>query len=224
MARRFGGDAARASGLIGAAEFLVGVRLVHSSSMEFFTRMADQIAAGFLHTALHRSVSPEDALGLTWGGAVVWFGWFLLPSTWLLLSLPIVGLLRVASYLTTRQPVAEPAVWVALRAVQRIGALLGVTRDRLAFGAPEAPDEVEVDGEDLVVFTARPRPDWSPGATIEVDERFFWPAGHDEIVRGGVRRHRYRLAPADEHAVIRRYVRYDPPQSDPRGPRRPPRP
>lgn len=211
VARRFGGDAARASGLLGAAQFLIGVDLVHGDAMAYLTRLADQVAEEFLGIAMRRSVSPEDALGLTWGGAVVWAGWLLRPTTWLLLSVPIVGLLRVASYLTTRQPIAEPAVWAALRLAQRVRRAVGAVGERLAFASPAAADELERDGDDLVVYAARARPEWSAAATIEVDGRFFRVAAHDEAARPGGRRHRYLLTLADEHAVIRRYLRYEPP-------------
>jgi hypothetical protein len=211
VARRLGGDAARASGLLGAVQFVVGVDLVHGSAMAYLTRLADEVATEFLGIAMRRSVSPEDALGLTWGGAVVWAGWLLRPTTWLLSSVPIVGLLRVATYLATREPIAEPAVWAALRLAQRARAAAAAVGERIAFASPAAADGLEREGDDLLVYTPRARPDWTSAATIEVDGRFFRVASHDEAIRLGGRRHRYRLTLAGEHEVIRRFLRYEPP-------------
>lgn len=213
LARRHGGDAARASGLLGAIEFVVGLDLLYDSSMAWFHSVTNEVTDAFLQVAARNSLSSGDTLGFTWSGAVIWFYWLLRPATWLLLSVPAVGLLRAAAFLTTRQPVAEPAVWAAVRLVQFARRALAAGSELVEFGLAAQPDEVEVDADDLLVYTPRLRPEWIPTATIEVAGRFYRVAELDETSRRSGRRHRYRLAPAGEHDVIRRLVRYEPPPS-----------
>jgi hypothetical protein len=146
---------------------------------------------------------------------MLWLGWLARPGSWLLLSVPLVGLLRLVSYLTVGQAVAEPAVWAGARLVGTVRRAAGRARERAEYGAAESPDQVEPgEGRELVVLTARPRPEWSDGATIGVGERFYCVAERDEVVAAGRRRHRFRLVEAPEHEVIRRYLRYDPPPAD----------
>lgn len=216
VARRHGGDAARASGLLGVVEFVVGLDLLYDSSIAWFQAITNEVTDAFLQVAARNSLSSGDALGFTWSGAVIWFYWLLRPATWLLISVPAVGLLRAAAYLTTRQPIAEPAVWAAVRLIQVARRALAASSERVEFGPAARPDEVEVDDDDLLVYTPRPRPEWIPAATIEIAGRFYRVAALDETLRRCGRRHRYRLTPAGEHDVIRRLVRYEPPPSSPK--------
>jgi hypothetical protein len=210
LVRRHGGDPPRASMLVGATQFVLGARLVHDSVMSHLRRGAEAMSVEFLRLAETRQVRGEEALGLTWGGAVLWLDWLLRPTSWLLLSLPVVGLLRAAAYLGPREAIAEPSVWAAARIVRAARRALGAASVRAEFGDAAAPDEVSVEGDAvLLVHTARPRAEWNDAVTIEVDGRFFRVARHDEVHLHGRRRHRYRLAAAGEHDVIRRLLRYE---------------
>jgi hypothetical protein len=211
VTRRHGGDPARASGLLGAIQFVVGVDLLHDSAMAYFRAITDEVADAFLHVASRRSLGAEEAIGFTWSGAVTWFYWLLQPTTWLLISSPAVGLLRAAAYLSTRQAIGEPAVWAAVRLLQLAQRALGITSERAEFGCATQADEVEADGDDLLVYTPRLRPDWIAAATLEVAGRFYRIAAQDRAQRPAGSRYRYRLTPAGEHDVIRRLVRYAPP-------------
>jgi hypothetical protein len=64
----------------------------------------------------------------------------------------------------------------------------------------------------LLVRTARPKREWRDGVTVEVAGSFYRVAARDLADGPAGRRHRYRLAPAPEHEVIRRLVRYAPPE------------
>src|SRR5262245_43840 len=145
--RRFGGDAPLASFVLGIAEFLAGVKLVYESAMAVLGPMADQIADAYLQEANRRTVGSEETLGFTWGGAMLWIFWLLRPTTWFLLSIPIVGMLRLAAFLSTRTSVAEPTVW-ALARLARLGRKrIDDARELAAFGAADEPDEVEAAGD-----------------------------------------------------------------------------
>jgi hypothetical protein len=212
LVRRFGGDPPRASLLIGAVEFVVGLNFLYDSGMAHFRAAGEAMATEFLRQAERATPTTEQAMGLTLGGAVVWLAWLLRPTTWLLISIPLVGLLRSSAYLTSREAVAEPAVWALLRLRSALTRLAGASRQRLEFGAADAPDEIEIaDDGAVVVLSARPRPAWSELVTIEIDGRFYRVAWHDRVERDGRHRHRYRLEEAPEHEVIRRLLRYEPP-------------
>ncbi|GMU65199.1 MAG: hypothetical protein AMXMBFR36_14730 [Acidobacteriota bacterium] len=215
IVRRFGGDPPRASFLIGAVEFVAGANFLYESGIAHFRAASEAMAVEFLRQAERATPSSEEAMALTWGGAVVWLGWLLRPTTWLLVSIPLVGLVRSSAYLTAREAVAEPAVWAALRLRAALARLAGASRQRVEFGTSGAPDVVEPTAEGgFVVLSARPKPAWDDVATIEIDERFFRVAHHDQVERDGRRRHRYHLTEAPEHEVIRRLLRY-PPAADP---------
>lgn len=211
--RRWGGDPARASMAIGAAQFLAGAHLVYESARTFLYAGTAAITDEFWRQANQRSMGSDEILGFTWGGAVLWLGWLLQPTTWLLISIPLVGLLRVAAYLTTSQPVAEPVVWAAVRGASLARRIVGSASERAEFGAATSGEElVRDEAGDLLLLTPRRKPEWTEAATIEIDGRFYRIAEQDTVEAGpGRRQYRYRLVAAGEHDVIRRYLRYDPP-------------
>jgi hypothetical protein len=210
--RRFGGRPAAASMAIGTVEFAGGLLLIYDRAMAVMRAAAEAMATEFLRQADARPVGPDETVALTLGGSVAWLAWLLTPSTWALLSIPIVGILRVASYLTTQEALGEPSVWAAIRLSQALRGQARRARVRALFAAAETPDELLPGaGGDLVVLAARPLEEWRDGVTIEIADRFYRVAERDEVERPGGRRHRYRLALAPEHEVIRRLVRYAPP-------------
>jgi len=214
LERRFGGDSALTSFVLGAVEFVAGVKWLYENAMAFLAPLADRMATTYLQEANRRAVGTEETTGFTLGGAVLWLAWLLRPWTWFLISIPLVGLLRVSSYLSTRQPVAEPIAWALTRLVTLTRERFAVAQERAAFGGAGEADEVEEgEGGELFVFTPRKRPDWVEGATIEVAERFYRPSLLEPVERAGRRRYRYRFAPAGEHDVIRRFLRYELPKT-----------
>lgn len=218
--RRFGGDPALTSFVLGVVEFLAGTRWLYESAMRELGAMADQIATGYLAVAERRTPDASETLGFTWGGMMLWVFWLLHPLTWLLISIPLVGLLRVAAFLTTRQAVAEPIAWLLVRLVTFGAARVERAQELAQFGAADEPDVVEAgEGGELFVFTPRRRPEWIEAATIEVAERYYRPVHVEPVERGGRKRYRYRLAPAGEHDVIRRLVRYELPKTGIRWPK-----
>lgn len=221
LVRRFGGDPPRASILIGAVEFVAGLNFLYESGMAHFRAAGEAMATEFLRQAERATPSSEQAMALTLGGAVVWLAWLLRPTTWLLISIPLVGLLRSSAYLTSREAVAEPAVWALLRLRAALLRLHGASRQRVEFGAADLPDEVEPGAAGgLAVLSARPKPAWNDLVTIEIDGRFYRVALRDRVERDGRHRHRYLLEEAPEHEVIRRLLRYVPEPRRPTGPER----
>jgi hypothetical protein len=212
--RRLGGDAAFVSLLLGIGEFVGGVAWVYESAMGVLRPLADRVASAFLAEAERRSLGPDDTIGFTLGGAVLWLAWLLRPTSWFILSVPLVGLLRVVAFLTTRQAIAEPTVWAAARLAAFARRRAAAARELASYGAAAEPDEVEADGAtDLLVFAARQKPDWTSLATIEVAGRYYRVAALDSVDEAGRRRYRYRLREAPEHEVIRKYVAYEVPKS-----------
>ena len=214
LERRWGGDAPLVSFLLGIGQFVGGALWVYESAMGVLRPMADALATEYLAQADQRTVGAEETMGFTLGGSLLWIFWLLRPTTWFILSVPIVGLLRVAAFMTTRTSIAEPVVWALVRLVTLGRERADRARERAEFGAADEPDEVEAEGaSELFVFTPRSRPTWTEGATIEATGRYYNVTGLDFVVRAGRRRFRYRLTEAGEHEVIRRYVAYELPKT-----------
>ena len=214
LERRWGGDAPLVSFLLGIVEFIGGALWFYESAMGVLRPMADAIATEYLAQADQRTVGAEETLGFTWGGALLWVFWLIRPTTWFIISVPIVGLLRVAAFMTTRTSIAEPLVWALVRLVTLGRERADRARERAQFGAADEPDDVEAEGaNELFVYTPRSRPVWTEGATIDVAGRYYRVTGLDFVERAGRRRFRYRLTEAGEHEVIRRYVAYELPKT-----------
>jgi hypothetical protein len=212
--RRFGGDPALASLGLGLAEFFVGTKWLYENGMRMLHAMADEIATAYVAEANRRTVGADETLGFTWGGAMLWLFWLLRPTTWLLISIPLVGLLRLASFLTVRRPVAEPIVWALTRLLTYGFDRAALAKERAEFGGAGEADEIEEDADGLLfVYSARKREAWIEAATVEVGERLYRPRLLEPVERAGRRRYRYVLVPAGEHDVIRRFVRYQLPKT-----------
>ncbi|HYQ82812.1 MAG TPA: hypothetical protein VEP28_02130, partial [Rubrobacter sp.] len=111
----------------------------------------------------------------------------------------------------SRDVVGEPLVWIGLRIAQAAGGLLGASRDQLRFG-PERPDKIlREPGADLVILSARPKPEWSERVTIEIEERFYRLRRAEERQDGTWWVHAYVLDEAPSNEIIRALIRYVPP-------------
>ncbi len=136
-------------------------------------------------------------------GLVALLIWCTHPLAWLLALCGITGMVRVFTFVTTREAVGEPLVWLALRLVQavrrsstaaaRLRRLGALRRDRLVWGRDGA----------LVILTCRDRPDWSDSVTLELDGRFFRLVDASDRVEGAHLVVAYRFAELGEHGVVR---------------------
>lgn len=214
LERRTDGDSGLPSFLIGIAEFVLGLQWFYESAMTALSGMADTVAEGYLAEANRRTVGPEETLGFTWSGAVLWIFWLMRPTTWFVISVPIVGLVRVVSYLSSGQAIGEPTVWAATRLFGLVRSRAAAANERARFGAADEPDEVDAEsGHELSIYSARAHDDWNELVTIELDGRYWRVTGHEFVERAGRRRHRYHLTEAGEHEVIRRLLRYELPKT-----------
>lgn len=194
--------------LLGLVEFFVGGSLLVSDAMAYFQPLADDAARQIMEMDPRQlAASPENkAIGHV--GAMIWLMWVLRPWTWLLASLPLVGIARLAAFGVTREVVGEPLVWAAVRTAQALRRLLHGSQDLLRFG-PERPDRLlQEPGSDLVVLSARPKPEWNERVTIEIDERFYRLRRMEERQDGTWWAYAYLLRETEPNEIIRALVRY----------------
>jgi hypothetical protein len=194
--------------LLGLVEFFVGGSLIVSDAMAWFQPMADAAATRIMEMDPRElAASPENkAEGHV--GAVIWLAWVLRPYTWLLASIPLVGIARLVAFGVTREVVGEPLVWAAVRIAQAAGRLLHGSQDLLRFG-PERPDRLLQEAEsDLIILSARPKPEWNERVTIEIDDRFYRLRRMEERQDGTWWAYAYLLREAEPGEIIRALVRY----------------
>ena len=123
--------------------------------------------------------------------------------------LALTGLLRVVTFATTGQAVAEPVILAPLRGIQWLGGR-EARQQRLAQLGPLRPDRVlEAGGGDLVVLSCREKQDWDELATIKIAGRFYRLIDvadrHDERWTAVA----YRLREIESTYVIRKLVKTD---------------
>ena len=194
--------------LLGLVQFFVGSSLLVSDAMAYFQPLADDAARQILEMDPRQlNASPENkAIGHV--GAMIWLMWVLRPWTWLLASLPLVGMARLVAFGVSREVVGEPLVWAAVRLVQVFRRLLHGSQDLLRFG-PERPDRLLQETEnDLTILSARPKPDWNERVTIEIGERFYRLRRMEERQDGTWWAYAYVLREAESNEIIRALVRY----------------
>lgn len=147
-----------------------------------------------------RGLSFAASLNASLWGFLIWH---LHPECWLWLAYAGNGLLRVAGWLTLRQPVGDPLVWIGYR-------LVGIWRRHRhenelerEFG-PRRPDRAVVDPDGaLVILSARDKPDWDGAATVRIEDRYFRMVRHEVRERSGRRVHAYVLEDLPPGEVIR---------------------
>jgi hypothetical protein len=215
---REGTDVAAWSALLGLLELFAGGLLLIDNYLRNIGRLVDQHTGAFLDAASPRTLDDFDAkLALYWSGSFSWAVWLATPTTWLLVMFPLVGLVRLTAFATTREPIPEPLVWLAWQGWRRLVATPGsAARRRLRYGSATRPDRLrwQPDGS-LLVLTARPRPEWNELVTIQLGERFYRLVGRSEREEDGWRWHVHRLREEDPSAVIRALLRYEPPPGAP---------
>lgn len=197
--------------LLGFVELTLGVLLLVSSAQSYIQPRAEAVALHAVELLEAGKVdSSEEVFGALMSGSVIWLAWALRPATWFLVSVAATGVARLVAFGVSRDVVGEPLVWLALRVSQTAGRLTGSSRDLLRFG-PERPDRiVHEPGSDLIVLSARPKPDWNERVTIEIGERFYRLHKIEERMDGTWWSYAYLLREAPPNEIIRALVRYSP--------------
>jgi PAS domain-containing protein len=209
---RRGADPALWSLLLGLVQLFLGSALLVSNALDTFQGLADAVATYTVEEIDPRALnSPENRYAVVGSGPIVWFTWVARPTTWLLASVPLVGIARLIAFAATRESVGEPVVWLGVRLFQAAGRLLRGSQEKVRFG-PERPDRVlrERDGG-LVVLSRHPKPDWNERVTLEIGDRFYRLVRTEERMDGSWWTHAYVLQEADPSEVIRALIRYEPP-------------
>lgn len=218
LIRRSDADPALCSLLLGLIELFWGARVLLANAFATYDALTAGMA-GYLVDKVdpHQLNSFDAKLAVFWSGSLVWLAWLLRPKTWLLISLPAVGVARLIAFAISRESIGEPLVWLGLRAaglVRRAGQAAG---ERRHFG-PERPDRLlREPGCDLLVLSCRPKPEWNELVTIAVGDRFYRVRGVDERPDRGFHAHAYRLHEAGQNEVLRGLLHYQPPGPLPPG-------
>ena len=206
---RRGAEPAGISFFLGVAELLGGALLLISNALATFQGMADSNAEFVVNKMDPRLLNSTAAkLAIVGNGPVLWLTWAAHPLTWLLASIPLVGLARLVAFGATREAVGEPLIWLPLRIFQGVGRLLRKSERRVRFGG-QRPDRLLREGDDLVILSSRPKPDWNERVTIEVEERFYRLRKAEERQVGHAWAYAYVLAEAGPNEVIRGLVRWE---------------
>jgi hypothetical protein len=214
--RRHGADPAVWSFLLGLLELFLGVRWLLASALSWSQAAANGMADHVLNRMDPRLLdSFENRLAIMEGGAVIWLTWALRPATWLLASIPVVGVARLVAFAVSRDAVGEPVVWLAVRMARGVRRLVGAVEDRRRFGPPRL-DRVLCDPSgDLVVLSCRPKAEWNERITLAIGERFYRVQRVEERPDCGWQAHAYLLQEAPPNEVFRGLIRYEPPGTDP---------
>lgn len=212
LIRRHGAEPFVMSFLLGLVELFAGGRLLLSNALSSYQEMASAIGTHVVEHIDPRQLNSFEAkLAITESGTVIWLTWAIRPATWLLASVPLVGLARLAAFGISRDAVGEPLVWLALRLTQALRRPLRALEIRRRFG-PLRPDRMLRDrGGGLVVLSCRPKPDWNELVTVEVGERFYRLHRVEERRDRSWWAHAYLLNEADPNDVIRGLIRYERP-------------
>jgi hypothetical protein len=211
LIRRYDAEPFAWSAVLGIFELYFGGKLLLVNALAYIQTETDRLAS---YVVAHLDSQPldtfEKSLAVTWGGSVVWLSWMFQPMTWLLFSIPLVGIARLVAFGVSHDAVGEPLVWAALRAAQGVRRLAGMVQRRRRFG-PLRPDRVlHGKGNDLVVLSCRPKPDWNERITIEIGERFYRLQRVEERRFGVWWVHAHLLKEADPNEIFRGLIRYKP--------------
>ena len=211
LIRRDGAEPFVWSAILGVLEFYLGGKLLLANAIAYFQTETDKIATYVVEQMDPRQLASfENRLAVTWSGSVVWLSWALHPLTWLLFSIPLVGIARLVAFGVNRDAVGEPLVWLGLRMAQAVRRFFGSLDRRRRFG-PLRPDRVlRGKGSDLIVLSCRPKPDWNERITIEIGERFYRLQRVEERRDGAWWAYAHLLQEADPNEIFRGLVRYEP--------------
>ena len=207
FARRNGVDPSGWSGLVGLAELFVGGSVVVSNGLAHFQRLANENAALLMEVDPSK-LTAEGRYAYVNSGPLLVLHWLAEPWTWVLISIPLVGIVRLVAYGVNREAVGEPVVWAGVRLSQLLRRRLERSRDLLRYG-PERPDRIVASPGGLTILSCRSKPDWNPLVTIEVHERFYRLLRKEERQAGQWWVYAYVLGEIPESEVIRYLIRYE---------------
>ncbi len=209
FAGRWGVDPAGPSGFLGLLEFLIGGPVVVANALAFLDAVSRRNAALFVDILENRRLTDAEKISYGLSGVSNWLQWITQPWVWVLISIPIVGIVRMVAWGINHEASGEPIVWAGIRLWQALQRKLGESRDRLRFG-PDRPDRlVGGPANGLTVLSNRPKPEWNPRITIEIDGRFYRLLRVDERQDGAWWVYAHVLGEYPENEVIRGLVRYE---------------
>jgi hypothetical protein len=214
LIRRYDAEPFAWSALLGILELYFGGKLLLANALSYFQTATDAITSYVMNQMDPRQLNSfEHKLAFAWSGSVVWLTWLLQPLTWLLFSIPLVGIARLVAFGVSHDAVGEPVVWVVMRTAQGVHRLAGLVQRRHRFG-PLRPDRV-LHGRsgDLVVLSCRPKPAWNERITIEIGEHFYRLQRVEERRDGTWWVHAHVLQEADPNEIFRGLIRYEPPSA-----------
>lgn len=197
---------------IGLAELVVGGLVLFADWHSSLQALTGQLMGDVAAADPNFGSTIEEQVVLNWSGILNSMVYFLRPTTWLLLSVPLTGMVRTITFAASRQASGEVLVWILLRAAQLVGGGAGKAKRSARFG-PLRPDRfIREPGSDLVLLTCRPQIGWNESVTIEIRERFYQLLGVEERrPRGeGWYVYAYKLREQGENVIIRSLYRYEP--------------
>jgi hypothetical protein len=208
FAQRHGVEPAAWSGFLGLAEFFGGGAALVSNAINFFQAVANRNATIFVDLMENQRLTDAEKVSYGLSGVAIWVQWVTRPLTLFLIMLPAVGVMRMVTWWVNQEASGEPLVWAGLRLAQFWRRRAEASRILQRYG-PERPDRVKTEPDGLTVLSCRPKPDWNPRVTIEVDGRFYRLLRTEERPDGPWWIHAYVLGEYPENEVIRALVRYN---------------
>lgn len=178
----------------------------------YFVSM-QQVAAGNagLLGAKMSGGSFDERLAYNWSGLINVLAWFIKPDVLFFFLVAVVGVLRIAAFWSSREAIGEPLVYVGLRLAQAADRGRQDGRRQLSLG-PLRPDRF-VPGApgELLLLSARGRPDWQEGRAVEIGEVFYRIAGAELKAPDGetAKVFVYRLVELPPNELIRGLVAYE---------------
>ena len=214
LIRRYDAEPYVWSAVLGALELYLGGKLLLANALTYFQTETNRIATYVVNQMDPQQLASfENRLAVSWSGAVVWLTWMLHPLTWLLFSIPLVGIARLVAFGVNHDAVGEPLVWLGVRTAQGVRRLFGNIERRRRFGPLRSDRVLREKGSDLIVLSYRPKPDWNERITIEIGERFYRLQRVEERQDGEWWAHAHLLQEADPNEIFRGLIRYEPPDT-----------
>jgi hypothetical protein len=208
FARRHAVDPATCSALLGLLQLFGGTMALLTNGLATFRAIADRNANHFVQLLEGRDLSSSEKVSYGLSGVANWLEWVLQPWTLVLVTIPIVGLVRLLAWSSDRGAVGEPIVWAGLRLAQFLRRRFTMLRTRQKFG-PERPDRILANADGgLLVLSYRRKPEWNERVTIEIDEGFYRLLRVEERPDGGWWTHAHVLGKHPETEVFRTLIRY----------------
>lgn len=198
--------------MLGLVQVLGGTLYLFGDWHEEIHRITAEGMVVFAEARPGGARSFNEQLAVNWSGMLWSVFYFARPKTWLLASIPLVGMMRMITFAASREAAGELLVWLPLRIVQFFKGRVTQKVKNARFG-PRRPDRfIHEPGSDLVLLTCRACEDWNENATIQIDDRFY------RLIESGERRppgerhdvYYYKLNEQGDNEVIRRLAAYAP--------------